>query len=59
MAGTPQGERSAILATVGKGVTGPGLVSGRSPRDLDAVSAKIVNGFAEGAHKVHDQGGTA
>jgi protease I len=40
-------------------VTDQGLVSSRSPDDLPAFCAKIVEEFAEGPHAVHDEGATA
>ena len=36
-----------------------GLVSSRSPDDLPAFCAKVVEEFAEGRHPVHDEGATA
>jgi protease I len=40
-------------------VTDQGLVSSRSPDDLPAFCAKVVEEFAEGEHRVHDAGATA
>jgi protease I len=40
-------------------VTDQGLVSSRGPDDLPAFCAKLVEEFAEGEHKVHDEGATA
>ncbi|MBS1861174.1 MAG: type 1 glutamine amidotransferase [Actinobacteria bacterium] len=40
-------------------VTDQGLVSSRSPKDLDGFCAKIVEEFAEGPHEVAEAGATA
>jgi protease I len=40
-------------------VTDKGLVSSRNPDDLPAFCAKVVEEFAEGTHKVHDEGATS
>jgi protease I len=40
-------------------VVDQGLVSSRSPDDLEAFCAKVVEEFAEGEHEVHDEGATA
>jgi len=40
-------------------VVDEGLVSSRSPDDLEAFCAKVVEEFAEGEHEVHDEGATA
>jgi protease I len=40
-------------------VVDQGLVSSRNPDDLPAFCAKLVEEFAEGTHRVHDEGATA
>jgi protease I len=40
-------------------VVDEGLVSSRSPDDLEAFCAKVVEEFAEGVHAVHGEGATA
>ncbi len=40
-------------------VVDEGLVSSRSPDDLEAFCAKVIEEFAEGEHEVHDGGATA
>ena len=40
-------------------VVDKGLVTSRSPDDLEAFCSKLVEEFAEGAHEVHPEGATA